>query len=79
VLRQEVLVPVSRRSFLSDAAAAAWLASLLPAELAAQAMQHASQTASRTTAGEKYWSNLYATGADYGTPRDSNCCVPILR
>lgn len=60
-------MPLSRRSFLTEAAPAAWLASLLPPELAAEVGQQVSQSPSGPpTAGENYWSNLYKTGGERG-------------
>jgi hypothetical protein len=58
---------ISRRGFLAEAAAAGLLSSLLPPELAAQVVQHASQPSSGPpTAGENYWSNLYKPSGQRG-------------
>ena len=60
-------MPISRRSFMAEAASAGLLSSLLPPALATQAVQHASSQASGPrTAGENYWANLYKTGGQRG-------------
>jgi len=57
-------MPISRRSFLAEAASASLLSSLLQP---AHAAQHASSPASGPpTVGEKYWANLYKTGGQRG-------------
>jgi hypothetical protein len=60
-------MPISRRWFLAEAAAAGLLPSLLPTEVAAQVAQHSAQPSSGPpTAGESYWSNLYKPAGQRG-------------